>query len=54
MGTLRGFPFPPALWLRPAKPAFANAIVAHYYIVNATSSIHMPKLAPTGIWNRTW
>ena len=27
MGTLRGFPFPPALWLRRAKPACANAIM---------------------------
>jgi len=26
MGTLKGFPNPPALWLRRAKPAFANAI----------------------------
>jgi hypothetical protein len=25
MGTLRGFPNPPALWLRWAKPTFANA-----------------------------
>ena len=25
MGTLEGFPNPPALWLRPAKPASANA-----------------------------
>ena len=27
MGTLKGFPCPPALWLRRAKPAFAHAIV---------------------------
>ena len=27
MGTLGGFPCPPALWLRRAKPAFANAII---------------------------
>ena len=27
MGTLTGFPIPPALWLRRAKPAFANAIM---------------------------
>ena len=27
MGTLGGFPTPPALWLRRAKPAFANAIM---------------------------
>jgi hypothetical protein len=27
MGTLGGFPNPPALWLRRAKPAFANAIM---------------------------
>jgi hypothetical protein len=27
MGTLRGFPTPPALWLRRAKPAFAYAIM---------------------------
>jgi hypothetical protein len=27
MGTLRGFPCPPALWLRRAKPAFADAIM---------------------------
>jgi hypothetical protein len=27
MGTLKGFPNPPALWLRRAKPAFANALV---------------------------
>ena len=27
MGTLEGFPNPPALWLRQAKPAFAYAIV---------------------------
>jgi len=26
MGTLGGFPNPPALWLRPAKPAYAYAI----------------------------
>jgi hypothetical protein len=26
MGTLKGFPNPPALWLRQAKPAYANAI----------------------------
>ncbi len=25
MGTLKGFPNPPALWLRQAKPAFADA-----------------------------
>jgi hypothetical protein len=27
MGTLGGFPNPPALWLRQAKPAFAYAIM---------------------------
>jgi hypothetical protein len=27
MGTLRGFPNPPALWLRRAKPGYANAIM---------------------------
>ena len=27
MGTLGGFPNPPALWLRRAKPAFAYAII---------------------------
>jgi hypothetical protein len=27
METLRGFPNLPALWLRQAKPAYANAIV---------------------------
>jgi hypothetical protein len=27
MGTLRGFPCPPALWLWRAKPAFAYAIM---------------------------
>ena len=27
MGTLKGFPNPPALWLRRAKPAFAYAIM---------------------------
>ena len=27
MGTLGGFPNPPALWLRRAKPGFANAIM---------------------------
>ena len=27
MGTLKGFPSPPALWLRQAEPAFANAIM---------------------------
>ncbi len=27
MGTLRGFPNPPALWLRWAKPTFANAVM---------------------------
>jgi hypothetical protein len=26
MGTLRGFPNPPALWLRRAKPGYANAV----------------------------
>jgi hypothetical protein len=26
MGTLGGFPNPPALWLRRAKPAYANAV----------------------------
>jgi hypothetical protein len=26
MGTLKGFPNPPALWLRQAKPAYANAV----------------------------
>jgi hypothetical protein len=26
MGTLRGFPSPPALWLRRAKPGYANAV----------------------------
>jgi hypothetical protein len=26
MGTLKGFPNPPALWLRRAKPGYANAI----------------------------
>jgi hypothetical protein len=25
MGTLDGSPYPPALWLRPAQPASANA-----------------------------
>ena len=28
MGTLGGFPNPPALWLRPAKPAYAYALMA--------------------------
>ena len=27
MGTLKGFPNPPALWLRRAKPAFAYAVM---------------------------
>jgi hypothetical protein len=27
MGTLRGFPNPPALWLRRAKLAYANAVM---------------------------
>jgi hypothetical protein len=27
MGTLGGFPNPPALWLRRAKPGFANAMM---------------------------
>ena len=27
MGTLKGFPNPPAIWLRRAKPAYANAIM---------------------------
>ena len=27
MGTLKGFPNPPALWLRRAKPACAHAIM---------------------------
>jgi len=27
MGTLKGFPTPPALWLWRAKPAFAYAIM---------------------------
>ena len=27
MGTLRGFPTPPALWLWRAKPAVADAIM---------------------------
>jgi hypothetical protein len=27
MGTLKGFPCPPALWLQRAKPAFAYAIM---------------------------
>jgi hypothetical protein len=27
MGTLRGFPNPPALWLRQAKPAYAYAVM---------------------------
>ena len=27
MGTLKGFPNPPALWLRGAKPRSANAIM---------------------------
>jgi hypothetical protein len=27
MGTLKGFPNPPALWLRLAKPAFAYAVM---------------------------
>jgi hypothetical protein len=27
MGTLGGFPYPPALWLRRAKPGFAYAII---------------------------
>ena len=27
MGNMRGFPNPPALWLRRAKPAFAYAIM---------------------------
>jgi hypothetical protein len=29
MGTLRGFPNPPALWLRRAKPGYANAIMGN-------------------------
>ncbi len=29
MGTLEGFPNPPALWLRRAKPGFAYAIIAN-------------------------
>jgi hypothetical protein len=28
MGTLGGFPYPPALWLRRAKPGSAYAIIA--------------------------
>ena len=27
MGTLGGFPNPPALWLRRAKPGYANAFM---------------------------
>jgi hypothetical protein len=27
LGTLEGFPNPPALWLRRAKPASANAVM---------------------------
>jgi hypothetical protein len=27
MGTLKGFPNPPALWLRRAKPGYANAFM---------------------------
>ena len=29
METLKAFPYPPALWLRQAKPAFAYAIMYH-------------------------
>jgi hypothetical protein len=28
MGTLGGFPNPPAVWLRRAKPAYANAHIS--------------------------
>ena len=34
MGTLKGFPCPPALWLRRAKPAYANAIIAKFLSPN--------------------
>jgi len=27
MGTLKGFPNPPALWLRWANPTYANALI---------------------------
>jgi hypothetical protein len=30
MGTLKGFPTPPALWLRQAKPASAYAIFGFF------------------------
>jgi hypothetical protein len=30
MGTLKGFPCPPALWLRRAKPAFAHALMVPF------------------------
>jgi hypothetical protein len=34
MGTLGGFPNPPALWLQRAKPAYANAVIAKFPIPN--------------------
>ena len=42
MGTLKGFPNPPALWLRRAKPAYA------YAIMNGNPGLKPPRPAQRG------
>ena len=41
MGTLGGFPYPPALWLRRAKPASANAIMGTEKLDMGTEKLDM-------------
>jgi hypothetical protein len=46
MGTLKGFPCPPALWLRPAKPAYAYAIMGTLEGLALHSAPTLPTPSP--------
>ena len=61
MGTLEGFPNPPALWLRRAKPAFAYAMMgtleglaAHSAPAthSATPALRAASPNPPALWLR--
>ncbi len=57
MGTLRGFPNPPALWLRRAKPGYANAImgtVGGFPNPRPLPATHHPARCarPRALWRR--
>ena len=52
METLGGFPYLPALWLRQAKPAFANAIRAarvHDFLGLRLASARCARGAPAHV-----